>query len=270
MNELIDDKELLEHKSIIRKNLTITLCLELSKKYDIDFTDYTDEISLKNELNSFLSDGIITMSDMLESVYDNFELYTCDFQNGVDDKLLSCNAIVNEKNEDVNNALLYETPICDLDVSLRIKTALSRYGYKRISDIVNLTLEDVSNIGGLGSSSVYELTKKLNEMGIDFYWKREFGGYFCECEDEVPSDNPKHKILVSELNVSSRIKYSLARRGIKYVYDLVQLSLNGIMRTNNFGENSLSELSAILDKMDIDYKWKSDVEARKSITTAVV
>lgn len=82
------------------------------------------------------------------------------------------NMIINENSYDEDN-------IETLDLSVRSYNALTRAGYKLISELCELTIEEIMGIKNLGAKSGTEIISKLEERGIflekerEIYFERE-------------------------------------------------------------------------------------------------
>ncbi|UVD81802.1 DNA-directed RNA polymerase subunit alpha [Mycoplasma iguanae] len=61
---------------------------------------------------------------------------------------------------------VYSADITTLDLSIRSLNALRRAKYRKISDLQQLTIEELENIKNLGKKSVQEIVDKLEEQGI--------------------------------------------------------------------------------------------------------
>ncbi|MNP14817.1 DNA-directed RNA polymerase subunit alpha [compost metagenome] len=63
---------------------------------------------------------------------------------------------------------LMETPIEDLELSVRSYNCLKRAGIHNISDIVNRTEQDMIKVRNLGKKSLEEVIKKVTDLGLEF------------------------------------------------------------------------------------------------------
>lgn len=71
------------------------------------------------------------------------------------------------------------------------------------------------------------------------------------CEKQEPSVND---ITIEEMGLSIRSLNCLKRAGIKKLGDLTEMSEEDLMRLKNFGQKSLDEIKATLEKYNIDMK----------------
>ena len=70
-----------------------------------------------------------------------------------------------EKKEDPKAKAL-ETPIEDLDFSVRAYNCLKRDGIHTIQDLVNKSESDMMKIRNLGKKSLKEVMDKIKELGL--------------------------------------------------------------------------------------------------------
>ncbi len=73
--------------------------------------------------------------------------------------------IMVEKEEDPKQKAL-ETPIEDLDFSVRAYNCLKREGVSTLQDLVNMSASEVSKIHNLGKKSLDEVLLKIKELGL--------------------------------------------------------------------------------------------------------
>jgi DNA-directed RNA polymerase subunit alpha len=59
-------------------------------------------------------------------------------------------------------------PIAELDLSVRTKNALEAEGFATLADVVARSEEDLAKIKSLGKTSVKEIKKKIETLGLDF------------------------------------------------------------------------------------------------------
>lgn len=63
---------------------------------------------------------------------------------------------------------LMETPIEDLELSVRSYNCLKRAGIHTVADIVNKTEQDMIKVRNLGKKSLEEVIKKVTDLGLEF------------------------------------------------------------------------------------------------------
>jgi DNA-directed RNA polymerase alpha subunit len=68
--------------------------------------------------------------------------------------------------EDTEEDSYLKTPIEDLDLSVRVYTALKRYGINTLGDIATKTYDELYRIRNMGKKSLTELMDKLYEYKI--------------------------------------------------------------------------------------------------------
>lgn len=68
---------------------------------------------------------------------------------------------------------LLETPIEELDLSVRSYNCLKRAGIHTVADIVNKTEQEMIKVRNLGKKSLEEVINKIHELGLDFKQKED-------------------------------------------------------------------------------------------------
>lgn len=74
-----------------------------------------------------------------------------------------------------DNPELYDTPIDDMDFSVRSFNCLKRAMVNTLGDILKLDFETATHIRNLGRRSLDEIVSKVHERGLLMSWEREDG-----------------------------------------------------------------------------------------------
>lgn len=81
-------------------------------------------------------------------------------------------SIMSQKELSMKDKLL-ETPIEDLEFSVRSFNCLKRAGIHTVADIVSKTEQDMIKVRNLGKKSLEEVINKVNELGLEFKNKED-------------------------------------------------------------------------------------------------
>jgi len=100
--------------------------------------------------------------------------------------------------------------ISDLDLSTRLKTVLKNHGCKRLRDIIQYSKESILAFRNMGEKLYHELSEVCLAYGITF----------DETEDLIDSRN----VLISDLNIATRMKNALYDHGCERLYDIACVS----------------------------------------------
>ena len=81
-------------------------------------------------------------------------------------------SIMSQKELSMKDKLL-ETPIEDLEFSVRSYNCLKRAGIHTVADIVNKSEQDMIKVRNLGKKSLDEVINKVKELGLEFKNKED-------------------------------------------------------------------------------------------------
>ena len=81
-------------------------------------------------------------------------------------------SIMSKKELSMKDKLL-ETPIEELEFSVRSYNCLKRAGIHTVADIVNKTEQDMMKVRNLGKKSLDEVNKKMSDLGLEFKKKED-------------------------------------------------------------------------------------------------
>ena len=71
-------------------------------------------------------------------------------------------------NESKQEAIVEETPIEEVEFSVRAYNCLKRHGVHTIQDLVDMTELEVTKIRNLGKKSLKEVIDKVSDLGLKF------------------------------------------------------------------------------------------------------
>ena len=77
-----------------------------------------------------------------------------------------CHSVINTYNNRPKGQ--GETPIEDLDLSVRSYNCLKRWGINTLKDLTSMTRDDMMKVRNLGKKSLKEIESKLKEIGLTF------------------------------------------------------------------------------------------------------
>jgi DNA-directed RNA polymerase subunit alpha len=81
-------------------------------------------------------------------------------------------SIMSQKELSMKDKLL-ETPIEDLEFSVRSYNCLKRAGIHTVADIVSKSEQDMIKVRNLGKKSLDEVINKVKELGLEFKNKED-------------------------------------------------------------------------------------------------
>ena len=177
-----------------------------------------------------------------------------------------------EKNiiEQINNEALkskLDTPIEELDISVRAYNCLRRENIKTVLDIIYV--ENLIDISKLGRTCANEIYKKLLEYGIDFDDKEQCQKLIEEYnKQKFPNGENKNIIkqinidkiktimetTIYDLDVSYRTYICLRKANINTILDLIQIE--SMKNIKNIVKKSTDELYQKLLEFGIDFEDK--------------
>ena len=82
-------------------------------------------------------------------------------------KIADMTGLLADKEEDPIQKTL-ETPIEELDLSVRAYNCLKRAGHHTLQDLTNMTESEIMKIRNLGKKSLKEVLDKVKDMGLKF------------------------------------------------------------------------------------------------------
>lgn len=121
---------------------------------DISMRFTEDELFL---IEMALDEVLWRITDTNNPTYKRYKL--------IDDKIYSARINLKKYAEDVHMDSVNDSPIEDLDFSIRTYNTLKRAGINTVGDIIKLTDIQLMNIKNMSRTSVKEIDKKLTELG---------------------------------------------------------------------------------------------------------
>lgn len=150
----------LEDTNISKEAYDYLKGIGIEKVGDLIHIRIKDELNLINNLGK---EGYIDLVGQLANYYDGIaEEYRERLENISEDngKTININWAFKQHQDD------FETPIEDLNLSVRAFNCLYRRGIRTLADIASLTEEELKNVRNLGNKSVEEVIQKLGEFGL--------------------------------------------------------------------------------------------------------
>ena len=116
--------------------------------------------------NSLLNNGIYNIKLLKDkSLYDLRNIKNLG-ETSAQEIHFKLNKLLKPQEEDSNQSVNTESRIIDLNFSLRIQNALNAENITTLDQLLSLTEEDLYNITNLGITSIREILKKINELGL--------------------------------------------------------------------------------------------------------
>lgn len=143
-----------------------------------------------------------------------------------------------------------ETPVDELELSIRSYNCLKRAGINTVGELCNKTLEDMYTVRNLGRRSLEEILAKLRELGLSL---RE-----SETEDIGINNSDKLNMPIYKMNLSVRSYNCLRRASIDIVRDLCARSSEDMMKVRNLGRKSLDEIIGRMDEIGVSFRGEDD------------
>lgn len=132
-------------------------------------------------------------------------------------------------------------------ISIRSKNALEKAGYKSITELVNLDLNDLKRIPSMGTKSALEIEQLIQEA-------RQYDGLNIEnCENKIqriPSYIANSSALRPEFSV--RLSNALKNNRLETISDILSFGIDKFSRLQNVGRGSVNELKTFLYSLNID------------------
>lgn len=149
--------------------------------------------------------------------------------------------------------------IDELNLSLRASNCLKNLRCITIGDITKKTEDDLSKVRGFGKGSLMEVKEKLNELGLSLGMKNRNSNFEESIQDE-DSDETVIKVLnksIEELNLSVRSSNCLKNSNIRTIGELTKKTEDDLVKTRNFGKNSLLEIKTKLHELGLTLGMKN-------------
>jgi Bacterial RNA polymerase, alpha chain C terminal domain len=173
---------------------------------------------------------------------------------------------------EINEELLYQTPIEELQLSVRSYNSLKKGQINLVGELLEYSPDNLLEIKGVGFKSRDEINNALQErLGINWTQSltqgnpraKKYDSSPLENSDGHPSDDeeisfddkeisPESQIPIEELQLSVRAYNCLKRAQINSVGDLLDYTQEDLMEVKNFGVKSVEEvIEALKDRLGI-------------------
>lgn len=129
-----------------------------------------------------------------------------------------------------------------LNLNTRARLALRRVGIKTIAELMKLSYLDLSNIRGIGETTIEEIRAKLvgHMLSIELEQKISF-----------------EKLPIDMLHFNNRVNNALKSKGIYNIGQLLALSVEDIYRIKGIGEKSFNQI--LQKRHELVVKYDNDL-----------
>ena len=169
-------------------------------------------------------------------------------------------------------------PIEQLNLSARVVKCLRSAGYNYVSQILELSIDDIESLQNIGSKSAQELVTVISHIksGKIYLSKGVFGETIINRAEDIDADDGERTVLqiafpdlktndvvqikymdqnglycddlhILNCGFSPRTENALRRCGYEYISEIVALNENDINNINSFGKKSKDELYDFLE-----------------------
>ncbi len=163
-----------------------------------------------------------------------------------------------EQRADRRNRLL-ETPITELEITVRSRNCLKKMNVRNVGDLVRLTEAELLTYKNFGETSLNEIRAVLAKRGLQLGQQPD--EIDAAALPEPPPAAPKVVVPpgaetllskpVAELELSVRSRRCLQRLNIVTLSDLIQHSEGELLAARNFGQTSLNEIKSRLGELGL-------------------
>ena len=222
-------------------------CLKGSKALNNDEADVSD-----NVLKDFDEDEMIQLEKITKNIIAN-------------SKETQTKEIISES--EVNKNLFKK--IDELYLSVRTLNCLKNENIVYVGDLIQLTENYLLKSNNFGRKSLDELKEILSSMSL--YLGMELTNWPPDnINDEILSKNyliKKQDVINTEIlsinilkswMLSVRTINCLNSLNIKYIGDIIELSENYLLNSNNFGRKSLEEIKKYFNQYKLSFNYKLD------------
>ena len=146
--------------------------------------------------------------------------------------------------------------IKDTPLSIRAKNSLINGGICFVSQLVNMSLDELLHFKNMGQKTAHEVEEYISKIKVDYAIDPEMleadknlATVFLDNTGGVVAD-----ISIEKTPLSIRAKNSLMNGGIQFVSQLVNMSLDDLLHIKNMGQKSADEVLEYISKIKVDYK----------------
>jgi len=151
-----------------------------------------------------------------------------------------------------------EVPITDFELSVRSRNCLKKMNIRTLGDLLKTTEQELLSYKNFGETSLNEIKTLLAAKGMRLGQSLESGEVPVTRRAPAPlPENIPQEVLaksVAELELSVRSRKALQRLNINTLGDLAQRSEEELLACKNFGQTSLTELKAELEKNGLGFR----------------
>lgn len=167
-----------------------------------------------------------------------------------------------DQRAEVRNRLL-DTPITELEFSVRARNCLKKLKVNTVADLIKLTEAELLAYKNFGETTLNEIKAVLEKRGLRLGQAPEEIQAVAAVEPPPPRVNvpPGSEAVlakpVSELELSVRARRCLQRLNIVTISDLIQHTEADLLATRNFGVTSLNEIKSRLAELGLQLAPKT-------------
>lgn len=158
-----------------------------------------------------------------------------------------------ERQEERRNALL-EMPLTDFELSVRSRNCLKKMNLRTISDLLRVTEAELLAYKNFGDTSLSEIKALLASKGLRLGQAVEDTAAAAPSPAAAPAGAVPPEVYnrsVADLELSVRSRKALQRLNIMTVGDLAAKTEAELLGCKNFGNRSLTEIKAQLEKLGL-------------------
>ena len=157
-----------------------------------------------------------------------------------------------------HKGLPLEISINEFELSVRSRNCLKKMNIHTLGDLLKTTEQELLGYKNFGETSLNEIKTLLGAKGLRVGQSLEVGETPIGHRPPAPvPDNIPQEVLVKsvgELELSVRSRKALQRLNINSLGDLAQRSEEELLACKNFGQTSLVELKAQLEKNGLGFR----------------
>lgn len=224
--------------------------IQLSKELTIriDKEDWALQISVlglnKRAYHSLLDAQIVTLGQLAELKVEDLLLIKGIGVKTLDHITQCVEIFYAEKHRD-------DVSLSNLGLDNRTFNALKRADILYLSELEDMSIEEISNLRGMGEKSLDRLLKQIKATtGKEIISCRE--RYQLITDDDQDDTNC---ILIDELDFSTRALNALKNSGFRYVDEILELKPSDLLALRNIGQKSFEDIQEELKRyQSVDYE----------------
>ena len=153
---------------------------------------------------------------------------------------------------------IHDSSIDNLALSFRSQNALHRAGYHMFSDLLKISIDELSGIKNLGAKSIKETI-----VGVRKYLLEALGQKDAMTEDinkTVTEKRLPEKLTIDKIQLSVRASNAMKKSGYKYVHEIENYTYEDFLQIDNLGEKTAKELVEKVQAFLRDYQTENVLE----------